>query len=158
MPPLPASQAFVAEGVLLDGRLALFHQEQSWLAVADVHFGYELRQRAAGRLMPMWGMETIEQRLLQLMSEFCPRHLVIVGDLIHDRAAAAEAGQLIQRLAQHTTPIVLADNHDRELGRSVVAAGFVASGGLLFSPRPLRGGNPRLGADSRPPPSRGYHP
>ncbi len=46
-------QAAVSPGVLLDGRLALFHQEQRWLAVADLHFGYELSQRAAGRLVPL---------------------------------------------------------------------------------------------------------
>ena len=54
------SQAFVAKHVILDGRLALFHERERWLAVADLHFGYELSQRAAGNLFPLWGMQTIE--------------------------------------------------------------------------------------------------
>jgi hypothetical protein len=37
----------VAHNVILDRRLALFHECQGWLAVADLHFGYELSQRAA---------------------------------------------------------------------------------------------------------------
>jgi metallophosphoesterase superfamily enzyme len=69
MPVLNPGQAAVADHVLLDGRLALFHQEQLWLAVADLHFGYEISQRAAGRLMPMWGMESIEDRLMALLAE-----------------------------------------------------------------------------------------
>jgi DNA ligase-associated metallophosphoesterase len=112
-------QAVIAPGVLLDGRLALFHQQQRWLAVADLHFGYELSQRAAGRLVPMWGMSTIEERLKQLLADYRPRHLIVVGDLVHDRAAAAEAGKLIERLGALCEPIVLAGNHDRQLGRAV---------------------------------------
>ncbi len=109
-------QIFVAPNVLLDGRLALFHQEQRWLAVADLHFGYELSQRAAGRLMPMWGMTSVEERLKLLVREYAPRHLVIAGDVVHDRAAAVNARALIERLQELCKTIVLAGNHDRQLG------------------------------------------
>lgn len=108
-------QAAVAPGVLLDGRLALFHNEQRWLAVADLHFGYELSQRAAGRLLPMWGMATVEERLKELLIDYRPRHLIIVGDVVHDRAAAEEVGGLIDRLSSVCEPIVIAGNHDRKL-------------------------------------------
>src|SRR5213080_4400486 len=106
------AQALIAKSVLLDSRLALFHERQRWLAVADLHFGYELSQRAAGRLMPMWGMKSVEERLTELIGEYDPRHLVIVGDLVHDKAAAGEARELIVRLAALCEPIVLAGNHD----------------------------------------------
>jgi DNA ligase-associated metallophosphoesterase len=115
MHPEITSQAVVATDVVIDGRLALFHQQQRWLAIADLHFGYELSQRAAGRLMPMWGMDSIEDRLKKLISDYAPRQLVIVGDIVHDRAAAAEAARLIERLASVTEPIVLAGNHDRQI-------------------------------------------
>jgi len=114
----PARTA-VAEHVLLDGRLALFHEEQRWLAVADLHFGYELSQRAAGRLMPMWGMESIEHRLMALLTDYEPHQLVILGDLVHDRAAADEARALIERLAGFTEMIVLAGNHDRHVAGTI---------------------------------------
>jgi metallophosphoesterase superfamily enzyme len=45
--------AYIAENVLLDSRLALFHEEDKWLAVADLHFGFELSQRMAGHLFPL---------------------------------------------------------------------------------------------------------
>jgi DNA ligase-associated metallophosphoesterase len=115
MPVQAPAQASIAPNVLLDGRLALFHREQRWLAVADLHFGYEISQRAAGRLMPMWGMASIEERLMDLIRDYEPRHLIIVGDLVHDRAAATEAKELLERLAEMTEPIVLAGNHDRHV-------------------------------------------
>lgn len=46
MRALTSSQVFVAKSVLLDGRLVLFYEREKWLAVADLHFGYELSQRA----------------------------------------------------------------------------------------------------------------
>ena len=115
MTSLRANQALVADEILLDGRLALFHQKERWLAVADLHFGYELSQRAAGRLVPMWGMASIAERLLQLVNEYQPRRLIVLGDLVHDKTAALEAAKLLQSLAAHCELIVVAGNHDRQL-------------------------------------------
>ena len=79
-----AGQTEISKGVFLDGRLALFHKRQRWLAVADLHFGFELSQRAAGNLFPLWGMQTIETRLNALIRDYKPRHLILLGDLVHD--------------------------------------------------------------------------
>src|SRR5881394_2581343 len=81
MSGLRANQALVADEILLDGRLALFHRTERWLAVADVHFGYELSQRAAGALVPLWGMATISERLSELVKEYSPQCLIVLGDL-----------------------------------------------------------------------------
>jgi len=78
MSSLRANQALVADEILLDGRLALFHQCERWLAVADLHFGYELSQRAAGRLVPLWGMASVTERLLGLVAEYRPSRLIIL--------------------------------------------------------------------------------
>lgn len=129
---LSTYQALIADQVVLDGRLALFHQEQRWLAVADLHFGYELSQRAAGRLMPMWGMTSVEARLMELIADYQPRHLVIVGDVVHDRTAAAEAGKLIERLAKFSELILLAGNHDRQLGAVLRLRESWQAGGFYF--------------------------
>lgn len=119
MPALSASQVLVAPNVLLDGRLALFHEEERWLAVADLHFGYELSQRAAGRLVPLWGMTSIEERLEDLLAEYQPRQLIIAGDLVHDKASAAAAVALLERLRSRCEVIVLAGNHDRHVARTI---------------------------------------
>jgi len=115
MPSLRANQALVADEIVLDGRLALFRQAERWLAVADLHFGYELSQRAAGRLVPLWGMASVSERLLELVAEYRPSRLIILGDLVHDQTAADAARELLERIGDFCEPIVVAGNHDRQL-------------------------------------------
>ncbi|MBA3832614.1 MAG: metallophosphoesterase [Chthoniobacterales bacterium] len=119
MPATTPSQIAIAPNVLLDGRLALFHERERWLAVADLHFGYELSQRAAGRLMPMWGMTSVEDRLVELLEEYRPLQLIIVGDLVHDSASGAAAVELLARLRKRCVVIALAGNHDRHVARKI---------------------------------------
>src|SRR5207253_7065164 len=105
------SQALIAESVLLDSRLALFHEQENWLAVADLHFGFELSQRAAGRLVPFWGMESIETRLRELLCDYRPATLILLGDLVHDGSAACEFFSLI------TSPKTVRLSSSRRLSR-----------------------------------------
>ena len=74
-------------------------KRERWLAVADLHFGYELSQRAAGRLVPMWGMASISERLTRLVDEYRPRRLIILGDLVHDKTAARGSGRASARIS-----------------------------------------------------------
>jgi DNA ligase-associated metallophosphoesterase len=111
----PTNRMMVAANVVLDGRLALFHERQRWLAVADLHFGYELSQRAAGNLFPLWGMQTIEDRLMELLGDYSPDHLILLGDLVHNRAGAEELTNLLDRLRQSCPVVLIAGNHDRHL-------------------------------------------
>jgi uncharacterized protein len=107
--------ATVAENVVLDGRLALFHEQAHWLAVADLHFGYELSQRVAGNLFPWWGMQTIEERLMDLLGAYKPADLVLLGDLVHNEAGAFELTALVERLRRFCRVHLIAGNHDRHL-------------------------------------------
>jgi DNA ligase-associated metallophosphoesterase len=105
----------VHRNILLDGRLALFHQRQRWLAVADLHFGYELSQRAQGNLFPLWGIQNIETRLDQLLDDYKPQHLVLLGDLVHDGAGAASFSDFIKHVRQRCELILISGNHDRQI-------------------------------------------
>jgi uncharacterized protein len=109
------AQALIAESVLLDSRLALFHERENWLAVADLHFGYELSQRVAGRLVPFWGMESIETRLCQLLRDYDPATLILLGDLVHDKTAAEEFFSFVTRLRAQCEVVLLAGNHDAQI-------------------------------------------
>ena len=115
MRPLSLTQAYVAENVLLDARLGLFHEREGWLAIADLHFGFELSQRLAGQLVPLWGMESSSGRLLGLISDYQPRTLVILGDLVHDDAAVGPARKLLSEARTFCETIAIAGNHDRKL-------------------------------------------
>src|SRR5205085_11317642 len=90
MTPLRPNQALVADEILLDGRLALFHRTERWLAVADLHIGYELSQRAAGALVPLWGMATISERLTELGNEYEPSRVIILGDLVQHNTPSGQ--------------------------------------------------------------------
>jgi uncharacterized protein len=132
MPASDASRTTIADDILLDGRLALVHQQQGWMAVADLHFGYELSQRAAGRLVPMWGMDAIERQLWSLLDEYQPRHVIILGDLVHDGAARSAARSLVERLSSRTEVIVLGGNHDRQLAGAVRMQDSLQVDGFYF--------------------------
>lgn len=117
--PLLATQARIADEVVLDARLALFHERERWLAIADLHYGYELSQRVAGHLTPMWGMSSIEARLRELLADYSPARLLILGDLVHDRSAGREAARLLERLGEVCQLVLVAGNHDRKLTGSL---------------------------------------
>ncbi len=131
-PVFPAAQTRVAPEVLLDGRLALFHEKERWLAVADLHYGFELSQRAAGWLTPVWGMASVETQLDSLLETFVPERLIIVGDLVHDRTALPDVCRLLEHLRQKTEVIVVAGNHDRHLGGAVPLVSHYETPGFHF--------------------------
>lgn len=122
------NQVQIAADVVLDGRLALFHERDRWLAVADLHFGYELSQRAAGNLFPLWGMQTIENRLLKLVQEYAPSHLLLLGDLVHNRAGGEELDRLVEKLRGLTELVLIAGNHDRHLRNLDLVASWRSNG------------------------------
>lgn len=110
----PPAQAEVADGVILDGRLGLFHCEQRWLAVSDLHFGYEVSRRRNGGLWPMWGMNAIEERLEDLIRTLCPDRVILLGDVVDSSAAAPEAIQWVTDILSLCNEVTLIEgNHDR---------------------------------------------
>jgi uncharacterized protein len=109
--------AYIAENVLLDSRLALFHEGEKWLALADLHFGFELSQRMAGNLFPLWGMQSIETRLRELLRDYQPLKLILVGDLVHDKSGAQEFFSLVTRLREQSDVILIGGNHDIAINR-----------------------------------------
>jgi len=111
----------VSDQVILDGRLALFHQQQRWLAIADLHFGFELSQRAAGNLFPLWGMQTIQTRLAELLNEYQPATLILLGDLVHDRSAAIPFATFVEQLKTIAEVVLISGNHDRHLAKQAGA-------------------------------------
>src|SRR5213082_2570737 len=136
------AQALIAESVLLDSRLALFHERENWLAVADLHFGYELSQRVAGRLVPFWGMESIEARLCQLLRDYRPATLILLGDLV------SHASSRTVRRNSHR-------RQSRRSNQTYRPARFLRHGPVRIPSRRLRTGTEWLHPDYRAFSSRG---
>ena len=104
--------AKVARHVVLDSRLALWHETQRWLACSDLHFGHELKQRALGGLFPLWGMEDIETRLRVLLAHYEPRKLILVGDIMDFAGSLDETLALVAGLSREREVVCIAGNHD----------------------------------------------
>lgn len=109
--------ANVGHGCLLDSRRALVHEAHGWLAVADVHYGFELnRVRNHGTLLPQWGMAATEKRLMELLQHYKPRTLIINGDVMDGGGSVREAERFIRRLRDCVAELVLVEgNHDRSV-------------------------------------------
>jgi len=104
----------VAPGLFLDPRLALIHRDEGWLAVADLHFGFELSRRRDGGLWPLWGMESIEYRLQTLIDHWQPERVILAGDIVDGLAGPDEACRWLDGLDSLASELVLiAGNHDR---------------------------------------------
>ena len=117
--------AKVAPDVMLDSRLALWHETQHWLACSDLHFGYELKQRALGGLFPLWGMDDIETRLRALIAHYEPRRLILVGDIMDFAGSIDQTMALIGNLSRQCEVISIAGNHDHPALQR--CSGFVRS-------------------------------
>lgn len=137
------ASAEVAPGVLLDSRLALFHTVERWLAVADLHYGYEVSLRAAGALLPTYGMDDIERRLHGLLADYRPARLLLLGDLVHGGAARAEADAFLARLRRRGAATTteggsgceihpLLGNHDRRAFAGAGLAEHFVTHGFFF--------------------------
>ena len=97
--------------VWLDARLALFFEASASLVVADLHLGYAAAHRASGNLLPMWGDNEVERRLVELLTDYSPKEMLWLGDSVHDLSGCEVAERFIQNCA---TPVVLlSGNHDR---------------------------------------------
>lgn len=126
------TRAEIHPGVILDARLALYCRHERWLAIADVHYGYELSQRAAGALFPLWGMGLIEARLLALLADYAPERLVIVGDFVHNAASRPQAVTFLARLREVCAVSLIAGNHDRKAFVSAELCEAHATGEFYF--------------------------
>ena len=129
--------------VVLDARRAMVLPSEGLLALADLHLGYSWVQRRRGALMPLTTPETTATRVAALLIDHRPRHLVILGDLVHQATRQQGVEEALDQLARAIPPevtwTVCTGNHDRNLGRllerlprSVQLVSSVSMGGCLL--------------------------
>jgi uncharacterized protein len=106
----------VSDNLILDSRLALLDSGRKWMAVADLHYGYEISQRVSGWLIPLWGMKAIEERLFDLVEHYHPARLILAVDIVHSTVAKRQAEDFVTRLSRLGPELILIKgNHDRGL-------------------------------------------
>lgn len=110
------AQVEVVPGIWLDSRLALINPQEGWLAVSDLHYGYELSLQKTGFLFPDYGRAGMETRLESLLADHQPHMLIFTGDMVHDYYGIEGFLGWLETLRTRVTEIVLiCGNHDRYL-------------------------------------------
>ncbi len=111
----PFTAAKVGHDCVLDGRRALFHQENKWLTVADIHYGFELNRTRNHNAAPVtWCMAATETRLMALLHDYQPQTLVLAGDVMDGGGSWRETIRLIERVRRVVPELIFIEgNHDR---------------------------------------------
>lgn len=129
----PASSAEIAPGIVLDSRRALVHRTQGWMAVADLHYGYERHRRRQGALLPDWGMAATAEALHALLADHAPQRLILAGDIMDGAGSAEETAAFLAELRCRVELVCLRGNHDRPaLGRHLPMERTYSDAGFLF--------------------------
>lgn len=106
-------------GVTFDARRAVYFAAENLLAVADLHLGYAWSHRAHGQLLPVGQKDNALQRLRDLLVDYKPSRLVLLGDIVHIAlpvpALVDELKALLALADGDIELVLLAGNHDRKL-------------------------------------------
>lgn len=88
------------------------------MAIADIHYGYEVNRSKQGAMLPDWGNEICRESLLALLADHQPAELVLVGDIMDGAAATQAVAELLAELQTRVERLILVEgNHDRALVR-----------------------------------------
>ena len=109
-------------GIWLDARRAIWFQDLSILAVADLHIGYNWAHRHGGQMLPLHPSDDTVTRLKDLCNFYKPSELLLLGDIVHRALSLPQIEAELQSLLT-TFPSVrlIAGNHDRFLEELIVA-------------------------------------
>ncbi len=115
-PTSSTARAEIRPGVWLDARRALWLAPERLLVIADLHWGYAASHHARGNLLPAWGDDELEQRLLALVADYRPLEMLWLGDIVHAAEGGARAEKFLR--APPVPTAILAGNHDRRWGHA----------------------------------------
>src|SRR4051812_11875531 len=85
-------------GINFDARRAVYFQQEKILAVADLHLGYAWSHRAQGQLMPVGAKDDSLARLGELLEDYRPERLILLGDIVHRALPTAALMEELQGL------------------------------------------------------------
>lgn len=78
------------ETVVLSGKRGLFWPRFSRLLIADLHLGKGDIMRRAGIPIPVGGTQSDLSRLSELVAQFSPESIWVLGDMVHGRMNPSE--------------------------------------------------------------------
>lgn len=123
---------------------AMFWRSKGWLLLSDLHLGKAAHFRKAGLPLPEGSDEQTLARMDELIAQFQPKRVVIIGDLFH--SALNNAWEAFHQwcMRQNTALHLVCGNHDqlaerryREAKLTVHHAGLVELPFILEHETPL---------------------
>lgn len=141
------SRLQIEPGIWLDARRAIWFEQLSILAVADLHIGYSWAQRHDGQMMPLQQPDDTISRLQRLCEFYKPAELLLLGDIVHRALPLPQIeAELKELLTQPQGLRLIAGNHDRFLEKLIsvplqteyVRGPYLFVHGHLASERPER--------------------
>ena len=120
------SRIEIQPGVWLDHRRAVFLEREQIVAVADLHLGYAWAHRYNGQLLPLHPPDDLLARLADLCTFYKPKHLAILGDIIHEAVPVVEISDELKKVFSTLGGLcglkLILGNHDKKLRK--LAAGI----------------------------------
>src|SRR4051812_18610169 len=116
----------LSSGLWLDARRAVWLEDHRALLVADLHLGYAWAHRQRGNLLPIQTAEDTLDRLQILATEYSPREIIVLGDVIHAAVRAESVIADLRRLhdlAGGVAVRLISGNHDAQLATMLELAG-----------------------------------
>jgi putative SbcD/Mre11-related phosphoesterase len=110
----------VAPGVSVTRHFALLLEDESAVAISDLHLGFEAALAEQGVSIPRFQRREVLERLARLLDAYEPEKLIIAGDFKHEFSKNlsdewVEIKQVLRFLQQRTEPIIVRGNHDNFL-------------------------------------------
>jgi hypothetical protein len=117
------SRLKIEPGIWLDARRAIWFEELSILAVADLHIGYNWAHRHGGQMLPLHQPDDTVARLKSLCEFYKPAGLLLLGDIVHRALPLPQIEAELQRLfaeLQGSTESRPTDSKSSVVGRDSV--------------------------------------
>lgn len=133
------------KALMADASGALYWPTERTLVVADLHLEKGSSFAARGIMLPPYDTRQTLQRLAEVIDRFAPRHVIALGDSLHDRNASERIDatnlKMLSILQEDREWTWITGNHDPEI--APVFGGRVAEqlviGGIRFAHVPGQG-------------------
>ena len=121
----------ILPGVRVTNDRCLILDDGPTAVLGDLHLGYESALEEEGMYIPRMNTESIRDALNNVLSEYEPKRVVLLGDIKHDfkrskRDAKAEVKKIAELLMEATDVIVVKGNHDNFLQNILSEIGLMA--------------------------------
>ncbi|MCL2032060.1 MAG: metallophosphoesterase [Methanomassiliicoccaceae archaeon] len=122
----------ILPGVKVTNDRCLILDDGPTAVLGDLHLGYESALEEEGMYIPRMNTESIRDALNNILSEYEPERVVLLGDIKHDfkrsrREASAEVKRIVGLLTEASDVIVIKGNHDNFLQNILSDVGLMAA-------------------------------